>query len=120
MTVLIDEHRDVYGALPICEVLPIAPSTYYPQAARKAAPERWPARARQDDALCEQIVRVWEANRQVYDVRKVWRQLRREGFVVARCTVERMMSRLGLRGVVRGKASRPRSETGPCRARGTG
>ena len=106
MTAFIDEHRDVYGVEPICEVLPIAPSTYYMHAARKVDPDARPARAMRDDVLCEEIGRVWQENRRVYGVRKVWRQLRREGFRVARCTVERLMRRLGLRGVVRGKTVR--------------
>lgn len=103
MTAFIDEHRDVYGVEPICKVLPIAPSTYYTHAARKADPERRPARAWRDDALCAQVRRVFDENRQVYGVRKVWKQLGREGFRVARCTVARLMRRLGLAGVVRGK-----------------
>jgi hypothetical protein len=103
MTAFIDEHRDVYGVEPICEVLPIAPSTYYTHAARKADPDVRPPRAMRDDVLCEEIGRVWQENRRVYGVRKVWRQLHREGFRVARCTVARLMHRLGLRGVVRGK-----------------
>ena len=104
MTAFIDEHRHVHGVEPICKVLPIAPSTYYVHATRQADPELRPNRAWRDEALCEQIRRVWEENRQVYGVRKVWRQLRREGYEVARCTVARLMRRLGLRGVVRGKA----------------
>ncbi len=104
MTGFIDEHRDVYGIEPICKVLPIAPSTYYTHAARKADPEQRPHRAWRDDVLCEEIRRVWDANRQVYGVRKVWRQLRREGYRVARCTVERLMRRLGLHGVIRGRS----------------
>jgi putative transposase len=103
MTAFIDEHRDVYGVEPICKVLPIAPSTYYTHAARQADPELRPDRALRDDALCEQIRRVWDENKQVYGVRKVWKQLRREGYDVARCTVERLMRRLGLQGVVRGR-----------------
>ena len=102
----IDEHRDVYGVEPICKVLPIAPSTYYTHAARKADPDLRPNRACRDDALCEEIRRVWEENKQVYGVRKVWRQLKREGYRVARCTVERLMRRLGLQGVVRGRVIR--------------
>lgn len=104
MTAFIDEHRDVYGVEPICKVLPIAPSTYYTHAARKADPGLRPNRAWKDEALCVEIRRVWGENKQVYGVRKVWKQLRREGFRVARCTVERLMRRLGLRGVIRGKA----------------
>lgn len=103
MTAFIDEHRGSYGVEPICKVLPIAPSTYYTHTARQADPDLRPNRAWRDEALCEQIRRVWEENKQVYGVRKVWKQLRREGYRVARCTVERLMRRLGLRGVVRGK-----------------
>ncbi len=103
MTAFIDEHRDVYGVEPICKVLPIAPSTYYTQAARRVDPDLRPNRAWRDDALCREIRRVWDEHKQVYGVRKVWRQLRREGFDVARCTVERLMRRLGLRGVIRGR-----------------
>jgi putative transposase len=103
MTGFIEEHRGVYGVEPICKVLPIAPSTYYTQAARKANPELRPSRAWKDDALCAEIRRVFDENQQVYGPRKVWRQLHREGHRVARCTVERLMRRLGLRGVVRGK-----------------
>ena len=103
MTGFIDEHRHVHGVEPICKVLPIAPSTYYQHAARQADPALRSNRAGRDEALCKQIRRVWEQNKQVYGVRKIWRQLLREGFAVARCTVERLMRRLGLRGVVRGK-----------------
>lgn len=103
MTAFIDEHRDVYGVEPICRVLPIAPSTYYTHAARMIDPELQPDRWWRDEALCAEIRRVWDENKQVYGVRKVWNQLRREGFEVARCTVARLMKRLGLAGVVRGK-----------------
>lgn len=106
MKTFIDDHREAYGVEPICKVLPIAPSTYYEHAARKADPEQLPARLRRDEVLCTQVQRVWSENFAVYGVRKVWRQLRREGFDVARCTVERLMRRLGLRGVLRGKALR--------------
>ena len=103
MTAFIDEHRDVFGVEPICQVLPIAPSTYYTQAARRVDPDLRPNRAWRDDALCQEIRRVWDENKQVYGVRKVWKQLRREGYGTARCTVERLMRRLGLRGVIRGR-----------------
>ena len=103
MAGFIDEHRHVHGVEPTCKVLPIAPSTYYQHAARQADPALRSNRAGRDEALCKQIRRVWEHNKQVYGVRKIWRQLLREGFAVARCTVERLMRRLGLRGVVRGK-----------------
>ena len=116
MTAFIDEHRDAYGVEPICKVLPIAPSTYYAQAARQADPELRSNRAWRDDALCGQIRRIWDENKQVYGVRKVWRQLLREGVGVARCTVARLMKRLGLAGVVRGKVIKTtRSDkTSPC------
>lgn len=103
MTAFIDEHRDAYGVEPICKVLPIAPSTYYTHAARQVDPQRRSKRSWRDDGLCGEIRRVWDENKQVYGVRKVWRQLLREGVGVARCTVARLMKRLGLAGVVRGK-----------------
>jgi putative transposase len=103
MTAFVDEHRGVYGVEPICKALPIAPSTYYVHAARKADPALCPARAREDAVLCGEIQRVWDENRQVYGVRKVWKQMGREGRRVARCTVARLMRRLGIRGVIRGK-----------------
>ena len=103
MTAFIDDHRGAYGVEPICKVLPIAPSTYYLQAARQADPAKAPARVQRDARLCADIRRVWDANRRVYGVRKVWRQLQRESIVVARCTVARLMGQLGLRGVIRGK-----------------
>jgi len=103
MTEFIDEHRELYGVEPICKVLPIAPSSYYEEKARQADPSRLPARAHRDAILSEEICRVWEENRMVYGARKVWRQLNREGVPVARCTVERLMGKMGLRGAVRGK-----------------
>jgi putative transposase len=106
MKAFIDEHRNVYGVEPICKVLPIAPSTYYAHTAREADPQRRSARDQRDRALMPEIERVWNENFQVYGVRKVWRQLRREGFDLARCTVARLMKRLGLRGVIRGKSVR--------------
>ena len=107
MTAFIDEHGDAYGVEPICSVLPIAPSTYHAHKARQADPSRLSGRAKRDAALKVEIERVWNENRQVYGVRKVWRQLHREGFpVAARCTVERLMRQMGLRGVVRGKKVR--------------
>jgi transposase InsO family protein len=103
MARFIDAHRDDYGVEPICKVLPIAPSTYYVLAARRANPEWESARAQRDAVLRERIERVWRKNFQVYGVRKVWRQLKRDGVAVARCTVERLMRDLGLRGAVRGR-----------------
>jgi putative transposase len=102
----VDEHREDYGVEPICRVLQIAPSGYRRHAARRCRPELRSARAQRDDLLVPHIERVWRANLQVYGVDKVWRQLQREGHAVARCTVERLMRRLGLRGVIRGRVQR--------------
>jgi putative transposase len=104
MKAFIDEHRETYGVEPICRVLPIAPSTYYEHAARKADPDRRPARERRDAELSQEIRRVFAANFGVYGVRKVWRQMQREGSAVARCTVARLMRQMGLQGVVRGRS----------------
>lgn len=106
MVEFIDQHRDQHGVEPICAQLPIAPSTYYERKARQADPQRLPARAQRDIALCPEIQRVYDDNFQVYGVRKVWRQLGREGVAVARCTVARLMRRLDLQGVVRGRRCR--------------
>ena len=103
MVSFIDKHRAWYGVEPICRVLPIAPSVYYEAKAREADPGRLPARAQRDAVLRDSIGRVWEANYRVYGARKVWRQLRREDTVVARCTVERLMREMGLQGAVRGR-----------------
>jgi len=102
----VDKHRDAHGVEPICRVLQIAPSGYWRHAARQREPALRSARARRDEALIVDIERVWQANLQVYGADKVWRQLHREGQPVARCTVERLMRRAGLRGVVRGKVVR--------------
>ena len=83
MIAFIDDHREAYGVEPICKVLPIAPSTYHAHAARRADPGKLSARARSDAALMVEIRRVFEENFHVYGVRKVWRQLGREGVVVA-------------------------------------
>ena len=103
MVAFLDEHRGTYGVEPICAVVPIAPSLYYEHKARQADPGRLPARAQRDAGLKAQIRRVWDDNFQVYGVRKVWRQLKREGIKVARCTVARLMRDLGLQGAVRGR-----------------
>ena len=79
MVAFIDEHRGEYGVEPICDVLPIAPSTYYEQTARRAKPELRPPRAKRDEMLRPEIQRVWDENLAVYGADKVWRQLRREG-----------------------------------------
>jgi putative transposase len=91
---------------PICKVMQIAPSGYWRQAAQRENPALRSARAQHDDRLMPEIQRVWQANMQVYGADKVWRQLNREGVQVARCTVERLMKRLGLEGVRRGKVVR--------------
>jgi putative transposase len=85
-------------------MLPIAPSVYYEQKARQADPLRLPPRLVRDGELRVEIERVWKENQSVYGARKVWKQLKREGFDVARCTVERLMAAMGLQGVVRGRA----------------
>lgn len=103
MVSFIDEHRGDCGVEPICAVVPIAPSTYYEHKAGEADPTRLSARAQRDAMLRREIRRVWEENFEVYGVRKVWKQLRREGFAVARCTVARLMREMGLQGVVRGR-----------------
>jgi len=101
MARFIDEHRGAYGVEPICEVLPIAPSIYYELKAREREPARRPVRARRDEDLCEQIGRVWRENHEVYGPRKVWKQMKREGHGVARCTIERLMRANRWRGVTR-------------------
>jgi putative transposase len=102
----IDQYRSTHGVEPICKVLQIAPSGYWRHAALRREPQLRCARAIRDEALMPQIERVWSSNLQVYGADKVWRQLAREGVPVARCTVERLMRRQGLRGVMRGKVVR--------------
>ena len=106
MIAFIDEHRSVYGVEPICRVLPIAPSTYHAHAVRRADPGRLSPRAKRDEVLKSEIRRVFEENFRVYGVRKLWRQLGREGIAVARCTVARLMKAMGLQGAVRGRPVR--------------
>ena len=101
MIAYIDTHRDRFGVEPICQLLPIAPSTYYD--AKRRPPS---ARALRDEELKAAIARVHRDNFGVYGARKVWRQLGREGIAVARCTVERLMADLGLEGVRRGRTRR--------------
>jgi putative transposase len=103
MIVFIEDQRVVYGVESICRVLPIAPSTYYHRVACLADPSKASARHQRDRALCPEIQVVWDENYQVYGVRKAWHQLKREGFELARCTVERLMKQIGIRGAVRGK-----------------
>ena len=116
MSNFVDAHRGKHGVEPICKVLQIAPSGYRRHAALRREPHRRCARAQRDEALAPQIERVWQTNMQVYGVDKVWRQLAREGTAVARCTVERLMRRQGLRGVRRGKVVRTTisDNTAPC------
>ena len=106
MKAFIDQHRDEHGVEPMCRVLPIAPSTYFAHAAKKVNPDLRSERAKRDERLSADIRRVFNENFQVYGARKVWRQLKREGFQVAKCTVERLMKAMGLKGVIRGKGIR--------------
>jgi putative transposase len=116
MIAFIDDHRTVYGVEPICRVLPIAPSAYWAHAARHRDPSKRSARERRDEVLCGHIRRVHAENFGVYGVRKVWRQLGREGIAVARCTVARLMRQMDLQGAVRGKTIRTtvRDHAAPC------
>jgi transposase InsO family protein len=106
MISFIDEHRGVFGVEPICRLLPIAPSTYYENVTKRLDVDRLSIRARSDIGLKIEIRRVFEHNFRVYGVRKVWRQLKREGFDVARCSVARLMRSMSLRGIIRGKPIR--------------
>jgi transposase InsO family protein len=103
MVWFIEAHRDAHGVEPICDVLPIAPSTYYDHLAKRADPARRSDRARRDEDLRPEIRRVFEDNWRVCGVRKVWRQLRREGFDVARRRVARLMKGMDIQGVIRGR-----------------
>jgi transposase InsO family protein len=106
MVAFIDAHRETHGVEPICAMLPIAPSTYYAVKVAERDPTRRSARARRDVVLREEVGRVWREQRSCYGAKKVWKQLGREQIPVARCTVERLMRDLGLRGVVRGARCR--------------
>lgn len=116
MTAFIDAHRDEYGVEPICRVLPIAPSSYRARVAQRNNPELLSGRAREDQRLKPEVMRVFAENFGVYGVRKVWRQMNREGFAVARCTIARLMRDLGLQGVIRGKPVRTTvsNKAAPC------
>ncbi|MFV2266786.1 IS3 family transposase [Escherichia coli] len=103
---LLDKLRKLYGVGPVCSELHIAPSTYYHCQQQRHHPDKRSARAQRDDWLKKEILRVYDGNHQVYGVRKVWRQLLREGIRVARCTVARLMAVMGLAGVLRGKKVR--------------
>jgi transposase InsO family protein len=117
MVTFIDQHRATYGVEPICAVLPIAPSTYFLRKAQQQDATTRSARAQRDEELRAAIQRIWDANEQVYGPRKVWRQLRRDGIRVARCTVERLMREMGLRGTVRGRAWKITTQSDPAAAR---
>ncbi|EMS9494100.1 IS3 family transposase, partial [Escherichia coli] len=106
MMPLLDKLREQYGVGPVCSELHIAPSTYYHCQQQRHHPDKRSARAQHDDWLKREIQRVYDENHQVYGVRKVWRQLLREGIRVARCTVARLMAVMGLTGVLRGKKVR--------------
>jgi len=99
MVGFIDDHRGEHGVEPICKVLPFAPYTDYDHLAKRAEPARLSDRARRDAVLRPEIERVFEENWRVYGVRKVWRQLDREGFDVARCTAARLMKSMGIQGL---------------------
>jgi transposase InsO family protein len=103
MVEFIDRHRDEYGVEPICDVLPIAPSTYHHHKLLEHNPERRSLREKRDEELCLEIDRVWRESHCNYGARKVWKQMHREAIPVARCTVERLMAKLGIAGVRRGK-----------------
>ena len=106
MNAFIDEHRARCGVEPICTALQVAPSAYRRHAARQRNPALLPARAKRDAQLLQQVQRVYDQNLRVYGADKVWRQLKREGTAVARCTVERLMRLRRLQGVRRGKGVR--------------
>src|SRR5262249_36480484 len=106
MVAFIDDHRDEHEVEPVCRQLQIAPSTYYEHKARRTDASRLSKRAVRDAELRVEIERVWKENFGVYGVRKVWRQLLREKIDVARCTVERLMRQMGLRGVIRGRKTK--------------
>ncbi|MFV1963472.1 MAG: IS3 family transposase [Acidimicrobiia bacterium] len=104
MIAFIDEHKASYGVEPISDVIEIAPATYYEHKRQEREPDHRSVRAKRDEKLRPEIQRVFDDNYGVYGVRKVWKQLKREGFVVAKCTVRRLMCQMGLRGATRGKA----------------
>ena len=117
MVAFIDQHRETYGVEPICALVPIAPSTYFLRKVQQADATTRSPRARRDDDRRTAIQRVWDEHDQVYGPRKVWRQLRRERVRIARCTVERLMRDLGLRGLGRGRAWKVTTQSGPPSAR---
>jgi len=102
MVDFIERHRHQYGVEPICRVLPISPSTYYAQIARRRDPSRRPQRQRRDEQVCNEITNVRTGEAEVYGAKKTWLELGRQGVQVARCTVERLMRSMGLKGTTRG------------------
>ncbi|MCA3424515.1 MAG: IS3 family transposase [Roseomonas sp.] len=106
MIAFIDDQRTVHGVEPLCKVLPIAPSTYFDHQAKRADPDLLSDLAKRDALLLPEIKRVHKAHFEVYGVQKLWRQLGREGFSVARGTVERLMRANGIERAVRGKPLR--------------
>ncbi len=106
MIAFIDEQSQNHGVEPMCKQLPMSASTYYEHKARQSDPDKESNRSYRDRLHKIEIQRVWEENMQVYGARKIWKQLKREGFVIARCTVERLMNNLGIQGAVRGGAKR--------------
>jgi putative transposase len=117
MVAFIDKHRAAYGVESICRELPIAPATYYVHRAQRHDPSRRSARAQRDADLWTAIQRVWDVNLQVHGPRKLWHELQRQGLRVARCTVERLMRALSLRGAVRGRAWVTTTQPAPPAAR---
>lgn len=106
MIAFIDDHQGAHGVEPICKVLPIAPSTCYDHLAKRADAAHRSDRARRDEVLRPEIERVFGANYRVYGARKAWHQMRREDFVVARCTVARLMKSMEIQRIIRGKPHR--------------
>lgn len=103
MITFIADHRDEFGVEPICRVLPIAPSSFYARTAIWRDPAKAPHRARQDQRDSAAIAKAYDDSGRRYGARKVWRQLRRDGCDIARCTVERLMKAMGLQGIIRGR-----------------
>jgi transposase InsO family protein len=103
MIAFVDDQRATYGVESICRQLPIAPSTFYTHNLRLSDRGKIPLRLKRDQVLKAELLRVFEENFRVYGARKIWRQLKRDGIAVARCTVERLMKQLGIQGAVRGK-----------------
>lgn len=120
MISFIDEHRGVFGVEPICRLLPIAPSTYYENVAKRLDVDRLSVRARSDIGLKIEIRWVFNENFQVYGVRKVWRQLQREGYDIARSTVALLMRAMDYRASSVANPSKPPCRTRPRLVRSTG